>query len=465
MSRLKKNMRIACLLISCGITTAYGEEFAPSHKQEIRDLVREALAGKVDANGAAPSGEMLPKPVMDALLQSLRNKVSAEDLLRQYVPLAQKQELRDEVKVRAAFLTLASAKGNCGAELSSYGSPSVFAMAAARPSLDLELKEKLKTRFDLERLSAVQKNPSVEVVCPNPGSNPIYPSPIKIPSTYNPNIYKTNNAKYEYSNFDDVVTLTLDGAFFCSGTLVDSKWIITAAHCVTEVSGGSYKAFDPGRLKFYKYGERGTDSFKSLLSDGKTVAIIKGRKLRPISTVFVHPDYLATSSNYTPSPAIDQALLEVTYDGPPPKHHVVIANSQDIYTGNVSVVGYGFSNTSYDVRGDKPHVAWNSLDHSTVHPEGVGWLYLEPDGTGTICYGDSGGAIFAGHLTGELTEKHQLVAIVGRVVGKQSFGGVSPQGDAASCAGAASIDSPIKAINGYRFLCEKSGNKIPGCLG
>ncbi|WP_318835110.1 trypsin-like serine protease [Burkholderia cepacia] len=420
-------------------------------------LVARAL-GKPDATGAAlPASAALPVPVMNTLTAFLRTRVNVEQIANGAIPRDVKLDFDDEVKTRAALLTLANAAGNCGTLLAS--SRSTLALAAASVEVDPDLRRRMTQQYSIPALAALHLGgPEIQVICPNTGKDPKYVPPL----VGKHDIHPANShvaTPYEFSGFDDVVAISLDGKYQCSGTLATRNWIITAAHCVTDEANNQKLA--PDRLRFYKYGETGKDGFSTTALDGSTVSI-KGRKARGITQIFVSPRWAATPAKATPDAVADQAILAVDYDGAPTEHIVSLTRKSPPVNTPISIVGYGFTGSINDVPGDNPQLGWNSLSESTRNPGSGGWIYLQPAGVGTNCIGDSGGAIFSGHLNGAQNETHELVAIVSRMVYAGAFDGPAQQGSAANCVGQASINSLITEES-RQFLCDAAHNDIHGC--
>ncbi|VWM13985.1 trypsin-like serine protease [Burkholderia lata] len=449
----------AATLLAAVSLNAHGQA-ADEHARVARaviPLVAEAL-GKADAADATlPASAALPAPVMNTLTESLRARVTADQIVNGAIPLDVKRSFDAEVKTRAALLTLANASGNCGTLLAA--SRSTLALAAVSPHVDPDLKRRMEQLYSIPALAALGLGgPEIQVICSNTGKDPKY-SPPHVDQHDNHPANSHVATPYEFAGFDDIVAISLDGKYQCSGTLATRNWIITAAHCVTDDANNQKVA--PDRLRFYKYGETGKDGFSATALDGSNVSI-NGRKARGIKQIFVSPRWAATPSDATPDAVADQAILAVDYDGMPTGHVVSLTRKPPPANTPVSIIGYGFTGSINDVPGDNPQLGWNSLSESTQNPGSGGWIYLQPAGVGTSCRGDSGGAIFSGHLNGAPNETHELVAIVSRMVKAGVFDGPVPVGRAAECVGKASVNSLITEES-RQFLCGTANNDIHGC--
>ncbi|CAE6869174.1 hypothetical protein R69658_08043 [Paraburkholderia aspalathi] len=450
---------LAAALVAAASLNARGQT-SNENAQVTRALIPlvDGALGKSDvASDTLPTSDTLPAPVMNTLTQSLRAQASVEQIVNGTIPPEVKQNFDDEVKTRAALLTLANASGNCGTLLSS--SPSTLALAAVSPQVDPDLRWRMEQRYSVQALAALRLGgPDVQVICPNTGIGAKYSPPPVDKHDKNPASSHVATP-YEFAGFDDVVVISLDGKYQCSGTLASRHWIITAAHCVTDTTNNQKLSTD--RLRFYKYGETGTDTFTTKALDGSQVTI-KGRKARSIDQIIVSPRWAAVRPDATPGAVADQAILAVNFDGPPSEHIVSLTRTPPAANTPVSIVGYGFTGSINDVPGDNPQMGWNSLSASAQNPGSGGWIYLQPSGVGTNCFGDSGGAIFSGHLNGARNETHELVAIVSRMVDAGKFNGPTPQGAAEQCVGEASVDSLI-TYESRQFLCGAAHDDIHGC--
>jgi hypothetical protein len=152
------------------------------------------------------------------------------------------------------------------------------------------------------------------------------------------------------------------GADFCSGTLVDSNWVVTAAHCVDA-------AIDYERYGYDIYFVLGS-SVSSIDDYAQAVEL------------YMHPSYGGSSV------ANDIGLLELGGGGITSVTPVVMNTTapSDSWS-EITYVGFGITGDGRSDSGTKRTV---SVDYYGRDSQFV--YTLDPDGRTNICSGDSGGA-------------------------------------------------------------------------
>jgi trypsin len=187
------------------------------------------------------------------------------------------------------------------------------------------------------------------------------------------------------------------GPFLCSGTLIDSKTVLTAGHC-SSVTGAAI----------------GTPvTWPAQLIDVRIGSNKPGQGQRaPVSSVVAHPNYLATSG-------YDISLLRLTSAAAPAPVKVAGTGETASWSAGTreTIVGWGVTEEG----GDTPDTlqkaqvpvttdaycagAYSDFDAKTMVCAGY------PQGGVDTCQGDSGGPMFGHNAAGAL-----------RVVGTTSFG-------------------------------------------
>ena len=155
-----------------------------------------------------------------------------------------------------------------------------------------------------------------------------------------------------------VVALMEGGQFFCSGTLIAPRVVLTAAHCL---EGGS-----AGQLSIFF----GTDSTNP--SSGQQV---------PVRAILAHPQYQGWDH--------DIGLIELDAAGPAtPIERNTTALAATMAGQDVRVVGFGVSVDGGDGSGIKRTglTTFDSLESD--------YFYVRAKNQQSGCYGDSGGPNF-----------------------------------------------------------------------
>lgn len=159
------------------------------------------------------------------------------------------------------------------------------------------------------------------------------------------------------------------GNWFCTGTLIDSKWVLTAAHCVAEgPATGLHVRFD--------------DADVNDATGGKVVAVAK-----------VHSNPMFDWEAWDNDIALLELAEPVTDRTPTPIHRDAIAAGTAVLD-----VGYGVEDNNDGGGGLLRQVSKVTADCAGANDPGVSGDNLvcmdASDGRGS-CFGDSGGPTFA----------------------------------------------------------------------
>lgn len=155
-----------------------------------------------------------------------------------------------------------------------------------------------------------------------------------------------------------VALLYQEPGYICSGTIIDTRVYLTAAHCI--------ESLDPN--DYYVIG--GTD--------------LTNQNVEPDYAILV--DEVAIHPQYDPQNSVnDVGIVVLAGDAPVKPYRWLGAGSSEYTVGNrFTAIGYGDTGGSGDTSGTKRKVDMDILE---TYPE----LYVYGTGTENVCFGDSGG--------------------------------------------------------------------------
>lgn len=196
--------------------------------------------------------------------------------------------------------------------------------------------------------------------------------------------------RYSPSQFPEVVAIDI-GSGGCTGTLIASNWVLTAAHCfirgtkTSEVVGAS--GID------YVLVPSGSQSLTVRAENAINLSAQNQRRSARRAIVF--RDYGGEAA--TPPMNNDIALIELASPYPVTLEPAVLASLQT-FAPDATIAGYGFSNA------DNGTVGLFNVTWPVPMKFAGGDLTFKPgDGSphrSTACQGDSGGPVFAGRYRG-----------------------------------------------------------------
>lgn len=203
--------------------------------------------------------------------------------------------------------------------------------------------------------------------------------------------------KWQVTTFRAVLPIHVDGRRVCTGTLIDGKTLLTAAHCVVEYRD------KPETINRHRIAVG--------LADGTTVSLASNPKvpapmLRPcVPPAMECPDY-----------EYDFAILVLAKNvGSSTWTYGEAKRLRSAGRLAVTIAGYGFSNISDSASTNGLFVGPQEFDLATTETA-FQWDYdFAIDARSSTCGGDSGGPIFAGSPR-QPGDKLAIVGVLSRIV-------------------------------------------------
>lgn len=277
--------------------------------------------------------------------------------------------------------------------------------------------------------------------------------------------------RFSFSQFPEVVRLIVRGTDnsreICTGTMITSDWLLTAAHCFV------------GESATADYTESADKDF--IWTAGKANELFNGATIYANNSKLANPKYRSAKrvvvfgkySGRNSEPQFNDDIALVQLDAPFPEAAVqpaALASEKD-FSPETTIAGYGYTNVNGASLGDF-QLTWPAkLDKASGQ-----FSFVPGDGgdpKSGFCQGDSGGPVFAGRFRGckpyDIVSERRPRPLQGTIsynfLGKADAGGTTPGQRASSqCINAAKmVMLDITTAARRKWICRVAANAPLGC--
>lgn len=297
----------------------------------------------------------------------------------------------------------------------------------------------------------------------------------KSPFCQGPQINGQMCQRFSYSQFPEAVrivsTLSDGRQELCSGTMIASDWVLTAAHCFIEDQSVSSILGTHNTRDLVLTSNDNHDLVKNVTVEAANAKIIPQKdRVRVASKVIINKSYSGNSGESDNVYLDDLALVKLNSPFPPNAVMPARLAGATEFSADTTIAGYGYSNVAGGTLGSfqLTFPAKVSKDESTMS-----FVPGSDDGAkSAFCQGDSGGPVYAGRFRGckpydvsaELLPRPVQGVISFNKLGNPDTKATGAMWHSSRCISASKmVMQDITTVSHHNWICRGTAGNAFGC--